>query len=245
MSEQERIPIFIGTSANGEDAESEMVLEHTLRKNSSRPIDITWMRLTRDKNSIWDGWKTKYWATPFSGFRWAIPEANGFQGKAIYMDEDMLNMHDIAELFDLSFEPEKYIMARRGKRFSGREFCVLLMDCEGLKNKLPPVRKQKRDAKAHLKLIEQMTHCGWVQDLDPRWNCLDGDGLPIDEIWHLHYTKMASQPWQPAWFRGIPEKHERQELVDLWFKSRDEALAAGYKAEFKGPAYGEYKFKGK
>jgi hypothetical protein len=41
------IRLFIGTSANGEDADAEMVYEHSLRKNCSVPIDITWMRQTR------------------------------------------------------------------------------------------------------------------------------------------------------------------------------------------------------
>ena len=42
------VRIFIGTSANGEDAEAEMVYEYSLRKNASVPIEITWMRQTRD-----------------------------------------------------------------------------------------------------------------------------------------------------------------------------------------------------
>ena len=79
----EPIRIFIGTSANNEDADSEMVLEYTLRKNSSLPLEITWMRQTHDQNSIWGGWETQRWSTPFSGFRWAIPEACGFTGRAI------------------------------------------------------------------------------------------------------------------------------------------------------------------
>ena len=44
----EPIRIFVGTSANNEDAEAEMVLEYTLRKNTTHPLDITWMRQTKD-----------------------------------------------------------------------------------------------------------------------------------------------------------------------------------------------------
>ena len=47
----EPVRIFIGTSANGEDAEAEMTYEYSLRSNCSRPIEITWMRQTLDKMS--------------------------------------------------------------------------------------------------------------------------------------------------------------------------------------------------
>lgn len=47
------IRLFIGTSANGEDTDAEMVYEYSLRKNCSVPIDITWMRQTNDTSSVW------------------------------------------------------------------------------------------------------------------------------------------------------------------------------------------------
>jgi hypothetical protein len=49
----EPIRIFVGTSSNNEDAEAEMVLEYTLRKNTTHPIEITWMRQTKNEDSIW------------------------------------------------------------------------------------------------------------------------------------------------------------------------------------------------
>ena len=70
----DRIKLFVGCSPNGEDAESQMVLEHTARKHSSLPIDIVWMKINSDPNSFWGGWDSELWSTPFSGFRWAIPE---------------------------------------------------------------------------------------------------------------------------------------------------------------------------
>ena len=47
MSE-ERIKLFVGTAPNGEDAESQMVLEYTAKKHSSMPIDIVWMKHSND-----------------------------------------------------------------------------------------------------------------------------------------------------------------------------------------------------
>ena len=81
-----------------------------------------------------------------------------------------------------------------------------------------------------------------VHNLDPRWNCLDGENYDVEDIWHLHYTKMASQPWQPDWFKGTAEKHARPELVELWHKTREEASEAGYVSGNYLPEekYGEY-----
>ena len=49
MSQNERIKLFVGCAPNGEDAESQMVLEYTARKHSSLPIDIVWMKINPDK----------------------------------------------------------------------------------------------------------------------------------------------------------------------------------------------------
>ena len=46
------IKLFVGCAPNGEDAESQMVLEYTARKHSSLPIDIVWMKHSNDPNSF-------------------------------------------------------------------------------------------------------------------------------------------------------------------------------------------------
>ena len=240
---QEPVRVFIGTSPNGEDAEAEMVLEYSLRKHSSRPIDITWMRQSRDSRSIWHcgrrGWRTGKWTTPFTGFRWAIPEACNFQGKAIYMDVDMINLHDINELFSLTFAEDKVIMARPGLK-SNYRLCVMLMDCEKLKAFIPPVKKLQRLKRGHRQISDTLLNSDYIQTLDSRWNCLDGEDLAIDDIWHLHYTKMASQPWKPAWYLGEAEAHARPEIADLWFQYKEEAMANTWWPKKPNPPFGAF-----
>ena len=80
------IRMFIGSSSNGEDAPIEAVYDYSLNQNCSRDLDIVWMRQTEDVDSFWGGWNTPLWSTPFSGFRWAIPEYCNFEGRAIYTD---------------------------------------------------------------------------------------------------------------------------------------------------------------
>jgi lipopolysaccharide biosynthesis glycosyltransferase len=240
------IHIFVGTSANNEDSEAEMVLEYTLRKNSTLPLNIHWMRQSRDgSGSIWGGWETQRWSTPFSGFRWAIPEARGFTGRAIYMDVDQLNLKDIAELYSIDLQG-KPLAARRGKRFGGHEFCVIVMDCEKLGELVMPVTRMKQNVDAHHRYIGMFSgNDNYVAEMDPRWNCHDGDGRAIDDIWHLHYTEMATQPWKPAWFTGQTREHPRQDLVKLWHDMRAEAVLNGCAPVLNNNTYGDYNIIGR
>ena len=222
------IRLFIGTSANGEDAKIEMAYEYSLRKNTDRDIEIVWMRQTNDTESYWHGWEDKRWSTPFSGYRWGIPEYCNFEGRAIYTDCDMINLRDIGELFDMAIADDKWMLARDGKRFGGKEFCVILFDNAKFKGNMPPVNEWKKVDSAHHQFMQLFIQNNLVGDLDPRWNSHDGDAEPI---YHLHYTHMPTQPWKPAWFTGTPEEHPRQDLVELYHNTYEEALANGYKLE--------------
>lgn len=239
---KDKVRIFIGTSANGEDAEAEMTYEYSLRKNTEREIEITWMKQTHDESSIWGGWQTQNWSTPFSGFRWAIPEACGFEGRAIYTDCDMINFRDIGELLDTDLKG-KPLAARRGTRFGGHEFCVMVFDCKRFSDYAIPIARMKKLPEAHHRFIGGFSgNEDLVEGLDPRWNCLDGENYQTNDIWHLHYTKMSTQPWQPAWFQGKAETHARPELVEMWHAIHREASKAGYVSDNYIPKkpYGEY-----
>lgn len=239
------VKIFIGTSSNGEDAEAEMVYEYSLRMNCSRDIDITWMRQTLDANSPWGGWQTEEWSTPFSGFRWAIPEVCGFKGRAIYTDVDMINMRDISELFDMDLEG-KPMAARKGTRFGGHEFCVIVFDCEQMEQYLAPISRMRINPSAHHRYVRMFSgNDELVKELDMRWNCHDGEGLKPSDIWHLHFTKMATQPWRPKWFTGTPEEHPRADLVRVWEGMRDSAKANGYSIKIPNTPYVPYRIIGR
>lgn len=240
------IPIFIGTSANGEDVEAEMVYEYSLSENTNSKLNITWMRLTKNQSSIWGGWSTSMWPTPFSGFRWAIPEAMGFKGRAIYTDVDMINFRNIKELYDIDLNG-KPMAARRGKRFGGHEFCVMVMDCEKMQEHLTPVSRMKNIPEMHVRFIHKFSgNSDLVQDLDPRWNCQDGDdGEKIGEFWQLHYSRMETQPWKPVWFTGKTYDHPRQDLAQLWFQAREKALFDGWYRKIPNEIFGKYDIIGK
>ena len=227
----EKIKLFIGSSSNGEDSYIENIYEYSLRKNCSKDLEITWMR--QNKEGLWSHNNTQMWSTPFSGFRWFIPEICNFKGRAIYTDCDMINFKDMASLFETDMR-NKPIAARKGQRFGGHEFCVMLFDCERIKDMLIPITRQKNISEYHHRMIHKFSgNSDLVEDLDPRWNCLDGEDRKIDDIWQLHWTKMSTQPWKPGWFTGVTEEHPRKDLVKLLEDMNVEAKDAGYTSNSK------------
>lgn len=239
------IRLFIGSSSNGEDASIEAVYEYTLRNNCSHDLEIIWMRQTHDASEHWYGFETERWSTPFSGFRWAIPEYCNFEGRAIYTDCDMINFRDIGELWDTDLE-NKPIAARKGQRFGGHEFCVMVIDNLLLGNEVSPVSRQRQIPEYHSRMINTFSgNNKMVKDIDPRWNCLDGEGRELDDIWQLHWTNMASQPWRPSWFTGTPVNHPRQDLVELFEGLKIEAAANGFPEKIPVNMFGEYDIIGK
>ncbi len=207
------IKIFVGTSQNGEDAVAEKTLEYSLKKHSSEEINVIFMR---NNDSYMGYFNSSTWATPFTNLRWTIPEYCGFTGRAIYMDVDQLNLRDISELYHIDLQ---------GKPFASREdrLCVMVIDCEAMQPLLQPVSVIKNipnyGNSIYWDIVKKSHH------FDPRWNCLDGEDRPISDIWHLHFTSMPTQPWKPAWFRGMPRPHWRQDLVELWNRYKIEAYA--------------------
>ena len=105
---------------------------------------------------------------------------------------------------------------------------MIVYDCAKWKNVVPAVETWKADATAHHQFIQLFIQNNLVGTLDARWNSHDGD---TDEIYQLHYTHMATQPWQPKWFTGEVQEHPRKDLVEIYEKAYDEAVLEGYKLE--------------
>jgi len=240
---EDRIKLFVGCSPNGEDAESMAVLEYTAKKNSSLPVDITWMKISEDPESPWGGWNTTTWSTPFSGFRWAIPEVCGFEGQAIYMDSDMIILGDLAELWNAPFKPGKIVQAKGGWRF-----CVAKWDCAAAKSFIMPINRMKKLPEAHQRMFSILNakeHL--VQVFDRQWNNFDGENDKLEDIKILHYTDMSTQPHlamalerleargRHHWFDGDLRRHRREDVIELFMKEYREAVEAGYTVDTYEP----------
>ena len=203
------IKIFIGTSADGSDTPAEQVLEASIRHYASEPVEIIWMKHSDDSASIYHGWNTSTWATQFSGFRWSIPHACDFKGRAIYLDVDMLNFRDIAELFHTEMNGNALLIKKDIYRDRWLP-STLLIDCEKIQSLIPSLEviKQWNNINKPNGIIKMFD--GLIGELDPRWNMLDIQPLDIEDTWILHYTDMYTQPWKPK------KPHPKQNLDNLW-----------------------------
>ena len=143
------IKIFIGTGTD-EDRWIEQILLYTLFKNTKEKLDITFLRPSKFKD-----WRRNGWGTPFTCFRYAIPELCNFKGKAIYMDTDQMNFKDIAGLYETDLEGCAFGMVWDGLHDNGTVwkhtdkakgwFCdsVMLIDCEKAKEHILPIDRIK------------------------------------------------------------------------------------------------------
>ncbi len=248
------VRIFVGCDPRDCDLEQMMVLDYSLRKHASLPLDLRWMRLSPSAASPWysrpetlDGWRTQLWATPFSGFRWALPELCGSEGRAIYMDTDMIALGDIAELWRTPMPDAAVVLARKGAPYT--RFCVSLWDCRKARPHLPPLAQLQQEPDSHARCTRYFQRrVNLVSALDPAWNSIDGENQPIDRIRLLHYSDMGTQfsharamarlaaEGRSHWFDGELLPHPRQDLAALFEQTYAEALASGWRLDdFRNP----------
>jgi len=242
----EAIRVFVGCDPNDCDLEQMMVLDYSIRKHCSQPVDIHWMQLSRDPQSFWysnpeeqTGWRTEGWTTPFSAFRWGIPAFCEYQGKAIYMDTDVMVLCDLAELWQQPFAPGKVVMAKGGDE--SWRFCVSMWDCAAVKDHLPALEELRSNPRMHQQLKKYYKkHTEVIQPFDTQYNNIDGENTPIEKIKILHYSDMGTQfshklslqrlqkEGRKHWFDGTVMPHPRQDLQALFEQYYQEALNAGY-----------------
>jgi hypothetical protein len=244
------IRVFVGCDPNDCDLEQMMVLEHSLRKRASLPVEIEWMQLSRDPSSFWysspgdapAGWRTERWATPFSGFRWAVPARCGFEGRAIYMDTDMIVLGDIADLWRSPIDAPAILSCRTDTGMN--RYGVMLWDCAAARSTLPDLERLRSRPESHRELCRRfVAETASVQPLDSAFNNIDGDGATIEQIEVLHYSDMGTQfshtrslerleaEQRQHWFDGAVLDHPRADLKALFENEYAEALAAGRSLE--------------
>jgi len=243
------IKVFVGCDPNNCDLEQMMVLDYSIHKYTSLPVEIVWMQLSRDPKSFWysnpdknEGWSTTRWPTPFSGFRWAIPEYCNYSGRAIYMDADVIILDDLAKLWQHPIQGQSIVAAKTNADMT--RLCTCVWDCDAAKNVILPIEKLKKDPKSHRKMMKLIKKDPkLVEPYKDSYNCVDGEGLAIEDIRILHYSDMGTQfshkhslkrlsaEGHEHWFDGDIVPHPRQDLVELFDKYYYEALDNGYQLD--------------
>jgi hypothetical protein len=159
--------------------------------------------------------------TEFSLYRFLIPEICEFQGRAIWLDSDMLCFQPIRELFDAALG-ENHFLAK-GEAYSGEGgwgLSVMLIDCGRSRFDMQKIADEMDRGlytyEEALRMAPSFLSCYpyRIGEIDPRWNVFD-DHEPDTRL--IHYTNLYTQPWK---FAGHPYE-------DLWFEAFNQARDAG------------------
>ena len=255
----EVIKVFVGCDPNNCDLEQMMVLDYSLHKHTTAPVEIVWMQLSRDPKSYWysnpetgEGWNTTKWATPFSGFRWAIPEYCNFTGRAIYMDADVVILSDLAVLWNHPIKSQSIVAAKTKADMT--RLCTCVWDCKDAQGTILPVEQLRKDPDSHQEMMDYIKqNLQLVQPYQDSYNCVDGEDLAIDDIKILHYSDMSMQFSHKYaldrveeegfnhWFDGKIMPHPRKDLVELFDNYYKEAIAAGYQLDnYRVESFGSF-----
>jgi len=129
-------------------------------------------------------------------YRFAVPEACGYKGRAIYLDASMVALGDIQELYEREMEG-KGALARKSDSESW-DTSLMLLDCEALKQ----WRVREWAALINAGLVSfhgtlqgrrsALNHNDFAP-LPERWN--DGDKCD-EETKIIHYARLPTQPWK-------------------------------------------------
>lgn len=155
--------------------------------------------------------------TPFSFQRFLIPQACGHQGRALYLDSDMLVFRDILPLWRQSFG-EAQVLTVRAEADAQRpaQSSVMLMDCSRLdwtvRDVVDALDEGRFDYEA---LLHDFAMARVRACLEPEWNALERHVPGRTAL--LHYTDMTMQPWV-SWSNPLGR---------LWVRALRRALAEG------------------
>jgi len=214
----EPIRIFVGTEPKQYIAQE--VLADSIRKHASGPVEI--------HNTVQN--IPKVGGTNFGFVRFMVPSLCEFKGKAIYLDADMVVLHDIADLYN-SLEPDKSIglVTNAEGTINGKTpepmnyTSVMIMDCEKLRDWNPDtmfrniVSKKETPKEGQIRYPDFVT-LKWfpqvqIQSIDPRWNHLN---IVHPDTKLVHFTHVGTQPWRkpsheltPTWLGYLKDAVKR------------------------------------
>ncbi len=197
----------------------EKALEYTIHKYCTPPLEVTFLRsgdpgwltnidlgisckdtaaikqagcwnIGRDHPTPYSG---EGWATPFTCFRFTIPELCHFKGRAIHLDADFIIQRDLRDIFETDMTHP--IMSPHCRT----DF--MLIDCEriaemqimGMWPSIEEMKISGDDIKTYKKKLLRYLFIG---DAPKEWESWDGENLS-EKTYSIHYTEMRTQPWKP------------------------------------------------
>lgn len=174
------------------------VLAHSIRRHTARPVEI---RAIDNGTAPMPADPRHAPYTEFSFARFAIPALCGHQGRAVYMDSDMLVFRDFAELWDQPFDGAQVLIevGSRGQRDRGKHAAVMLLDCARLDWDVARIVADlgvRYDYNQLMAVDVLLAPGGMAERIPAGWN--DLDAFDPARTRNLHYTEIRTQPWVTA-----------------------------------------------
>ncbi len=204
------VRIFLGTEAAQYKAERVFIWSIEQVRDPSRVYEIYLMKHLC-------GFRSRFWLTGFTNYRFAIPHFAGNVGRAIYNDVDQVYLRDPAGIFDLDMGTHGYLAINAG------DISVALFDCERM-SRVWTLKDAQTVGKNKL-LARASSVPGLWGELAGYWNARDREYVP-GECGVLHYTALHRQPWHP-----FPELfvYQANPAADVWFDLEQGANEAGFR----------------
>ena len=198
----EIVEVFVGSDRSQLLAVA--VLDHSIRRHTTaavRVLPLMDLDLPEPKD-LRQGSRTN-----FSFARFAIPELNGYSGRALYLDADMLVFRDIRNLWSLPFNqaqviiqeelPEDLSVEQKPGAPSHRrkQTSVMLIDCERARWDVHEIVSGLDGRYDYAQLMYEL--CILPEEavsytIPFAWNSLEHYD---QRTCLLHYTDMNTQPW--------------------------------------------------
>jgi lipopolysaccharide biosynthesis glycosyltransferase len=203
MSNDDVIRVFVG--ADRSQMLAVPVLEHSIKRHTNAKVEVVPM-LDLPVPAPKDPRNGQ--RTGFSFSRFCIPKLAGYQGKAIYMDADMLVFRDIRELWNIPFDGAKVVIQKEVKhedvtlnkagapKKRKKQCAVMLLDCGRLDWEIERIVQEMDEEKYDYEgLMSDL--CILAEDevkfgVPFEWNSLEHYD---SETRLIHYTDVYTQPW--------------------------------------------------
>ena len=201
------------------------VLEHSIRRHTTMDVKVRSMDDLNlpDPKDVRQGKRTG-----FSFTRFAIPQLMGYQGRAVYLDADMLVFRDFRELWNIPFDGAKIVIqeelpdtAQHYGKIAGKkrvkQCSVMLLDCENLKWDPLKIIAGLDGQYTYEELLSDMCILEESEikyGIPFEWNSLET--YQRGKTGLIHYTDMHTQPWV---YPGNPNGYVWFEEVRLMLKN--------------------------
>lgn len=177
------------------------VLSWSIRRHATLPVDI---RMFDNGSAPTPADPRHFPYTEFSFARFAIPALCGFEGRAVYMDSDMLVFRDIAELWQTPMDGARIAIeiGSRNQTDRGKHAAVMLLDCARLDWQVDTIVAglgTRYDYNALMAIDPLLEEGDMRERIASGWN--DLDHYDPARTRNLHFTEIRTQPWV---FAGHP-----------------------------------------